>query len=118
MVCRGANSSHFSGRINNEMTDFQKRVYSVLKLIPRGKVTTYKILGDFIGCRSAQAIGQALTRNPDAPGVPCHRVIRTDGTIGGYAFGVSEKRNILEGEGVYFDSQDNLLSMDNIYYFI
>ncbi len=70
------------------MTDFQKRVYSVLKLIPRGKVTTYKILGDFIGCRSAQAIGQALTRNPDAPWVPCHRVIRTDGTIGGYAFWV------------------------------
>jgi len=63
-------------------TPFQQRVYSALKLIPHGKVTTYKLLGDFIGCKSAQAIGQALTRNPDAPLVPCHRVIKTDGTIG------------------------------------
>lgn len=68
------------------MTDFQKRVYDALKLIPKGKVTTYKLLGDFVGCRSSQAIGQALTRNPHAPQVPCHRVVKTDGTIGGYAF--------------------------------
>jgi methylated-DNA-[protein]-cysteine S-methyltransferase len=100
------------------MTDFQKRVYDALKLIPKGKVTTYKILGDFIGCKSAQAIGQALTRNPDAPKVPCHRVIKTDGTIGGYAFWVSEKRAILAQEGVYFDSRDNFIDTNCIYYFI
>lgn len=64
------------------MTDFQQRVYSALNLIPRGRVTTYKLLGKFIGCKSAQAIGQALTRNPDAPEVPCHRVIKTDRSIG------------------------------------
>ena len=64
-----------------KMTDFQKRVYDALLLIPEGKVTTYKILADFIGCRSSQAIGQALTRNPHAPLVPCHRVIKTDRTI-------------------------------------
>ncbi|MCB9807571.1 MGMT family protein [Candidatus Peribacteria bacterium] len=70
------------------MTPFQQKVYDALLLIPCGKVTTYKLLGDFIGCKSAQAIGQALTKNPHAPEVPCHRVIKTDGTIGGYAFGV------------------------------
>ena len=63
-------------------TTFQQKVYDALLLIPKGKVTTYKMLGDFINCRSAQAIGQALTRNPYAPKVPCHRVIKTDGTIG------------------------------------
>ncbi len=63
------------------MTDLQKRVYDALLFIPKGKVTTYKILEDFVGCRSSQAIGQALTRNPDAPTVPCHRVIKTDRTI-------------------------------------
>jgi methylated-DNA-[protein]-cysteine S-methyltransferase len=80
------------------VTPFQQKVYDALMLIPRGKVTTYKLLGDFIGCRSAQAIGQALTRNPHAPEVPCHRVIKTDMTIGGYAFGVEVKRKILAAE--------------------
>ena len=79
-------------------TPFQQKVYDALLLIPKGKVTTYKMLGDFIGCRSSQAIGQALTRNPHAPKVPCHRVIKTDGTIGGYAFGVEKKKSILLSE--------------------
>jgi len=101
------------------VTPFQERVYEALLLIPKGKVTTYKFLWDFIGCRSAQAIGQALTRNPDAPVVPCHRVIRTDGTIGGYAFGVSQKKAILASEGVYFDKKDFLLApQDSLWQFI
>jgi methylated-DNA-[protein]-cysteine S-methyltransferase len=97
------------------MTDFQKRVYDALLLIPRGKVTTYKILWDFIGCRSSQAIGQTLTRNPDAPGVPCHRVIKTDGMIGGYAFGIEEKRKILASEWVKFDTSGKLVEHDRIW---
>lgn len=101
-----------------EISPFQKKVYDALLLVPKGKVTTYKLLGDFIGCRSAQAIWQALTRNPHAPEVPCHRVIKTDGTIGGYAFWVSEKRAILNREGIYFDSWDKLINTDIIYSFI
>lgn len=97
------------------MTDFQKRVYDALVLIPRGKVTTYKILGNFIGCKSSQAIGQALTRNPDAPEVPCHRVIKTDGTIGWYAFGIEEKKNILASEWVEFDTSGKLVEQDRIW---
>jgi methylated-DNA-[protein]-cysteine S-methyltransferase len=62
-------------------TIFQKKVYDALLFIPRGKVTTYKYLADFIGCRSSQAIGQALTRNENAPQIPCHRVIKTDGSL-------------------------------------
>lgn len=91
------------------ITAFQQKVYDALKLIPRGKVTTYKKLGEYIGCKSAQAIGQALTRNPHAPKVPCHRVIKTDMTIGGYAFGIPQKRHILEAEGVFFDAYEQLL---------
>ncbi|MEM9018196.1 MAG: MGMT family protein, partial [Verrucomicrobiota bacterium] len=59
-------------------TEFERRVYDALHLIPRGKVTTYGLLGKFIGCRSAQAIGQALRRNPFAPDTPCHRVVSGD----------------------------------------
>jgi methylated-DNA-[protein]-cysteine S-methyltransferase len=100
-----------------DKTNFEKKVYDALLLIPKGKVTTYKLLGDFIWCNSAQAIGQALTRNPDVPQVPCHRVIKTDGTIWWYAFWVSEKRSILQTEGVYFDDRDTIINPQSIYYF-
>lgn len=99
------------------MTEFQQKVYDALLLIPRGKVTTYKLLGDYIGCKSAQAIGQALTRNPNAPHVPCHRVIKTDMTIGGYAFWILKKEDILREEGVYFDSNKKLRNTDSLYSF-
>jgi methylated-DNA-[protein]-cysteine S-methyltransferase len=99
------------------VTSFQQKVYNALILIPKGKITTYKALWDFIGCKSAQAIGQALTRNPHAPQVPCHRVIKTDGTIGGYAFWVSEKQRILAEEWVYFDTKNTLVDSKNLYFF-
>lgn len=99
------------------ITQFQKKVYNTLNLIPRGKVTTYKLLWRFIECNSAQAIGQALTRNPDAPTVPCHRVIKTDGTIGGYAFGIDVKRQILVSEGVMFDVNNHIVDSSLIWDF-
>ena len=67
------------------ITDFQKRVYLELLNVPSGQTISYAELGRRIGCHSPQAIGQALKRNPFAPEVPCHRVIRSDGTPGGYS---------------------------------
>lgn len=69
---------------DSRITDFQRRVYLALLEVPRGATISYKELGERIGCRSAQAIGQALKRNPFAPDVPCHRVISTNGGIGGF----------------------------------
>ncbi len=92
-----------------EPTSFEQRVYEALCLVPKGRVTTYRDLAIAIGCRSNQAIGQALRRNPYAPEVPCHRVIRADLTLGGFA-GQREgeeterKRKLLESEGVTFDA--------------
>lgn len=73
-------------RVMNDksITDFQRKVYLALLDVPRGETISYKELGLKIGCRSAQAIGQALKRNPFAPEVPCHRVIASDGSIGGF----------------------------------
>lgn len=88
-------------------TSFEEKVYDATRSIPLGKVTTYGALGRMIGCRSAQAIGQALQRNPFAPEVPCHRVIKGDLTIGGF-FGetsgadVQRKEAMLRKEGVTF----------------
>ncbi len=67
-----------------EITEFQRRVYFELLKIPAGSTITYGELAKRIGCRSAQAVGQALKRNPFAPEVPCHRVVAADGSPGGY----------------------------------
>ena len=90
-------------------TVFQRRVYEALADVPLGKTTTYGILAKAIGCGSAQAICPALRRNPDAPRIPCHRVVCNDGSIGGF-FGKNDpsaaanKRALLEAEGVAFDA--------------
>ena len=71
--------------------------------VPASSTITYGELARRIGCRSAQAVGQALKRNPFAPHVPCHRVVAADGSIGGY-FGeregemIDRKRKLLEKE--------------------
>lgn len=88
---------------------FQQKVYEALLQIPRGRVTTYKLLAIAIGCKSAQAVGQALRRNPYAPEVPCHRVIKSDLTIGGFSgknkgIEIKRKMELLKKEGVYFSS--------------
>lgn len=67
-----------------EITAFQRKVYLELLNVPAGETVTYGELARRIGCRSAQAVGQALKRNPFAPEVPCHRVVAADGSLGGY----------------------------------
>ena len=88
-------------------TPFQKRVYVALEQVPRGRVTTYKRLAECLGCRSCHAVGQALKRNPYAPQVPCHRVIASDLTPGGFmgrrdADTLRLKLDLLAAEGVRF----------------
>lgn len=86
-----------------EISEFQRRVYLALLEVPRGETISYKQLGEHIGCRSAQAIGQALKRNPFAPDVPCHRVIASDGSLGGFhgqreGEMIERKRALLQSE--------------------
>ena len=88
---------------STEITEFQRRVYIELLNVPRGATITYGELARRIGCRSAQAVGQALRRNPFAPYVPCHRVIASNGSIGGFhghieGEMIEKKRQLLERE--------------------
>jgi methylated-DNA-[protein]-cysteine S-methyltransferase len=88
-------------------TAFEEKVYDAVRMVPRGRVTTYALLGKAIGCRSSQAIGQALKRNPCAPGVACHRIIRSDLSIGGFGgehdgAEIQRKLRLLKEEGVLF----------------
>lgn len=93
--------------MEREPTEFEREVYDALHLIPRGKVTTYGLLGRHLSCGSAQAIGQALKRNPFAPDTPCHRVVRSDLSIGGFSgersgAPIDRKERLLRSEGVEF----------------
>ena len=71
-------------RNDSSLSSFQKKVYLATLDIPCGTTISYGELARRIGCRSAQAVGQALKRNPYAPIVPCHRVVAKDGTMHGY----------------------------------
>ena len=78
---------------------FQEKVYRVVKKIPRGKVLTYKEVAEKIGRpRAFRAVGRVLSKNKD-PKVPCHRVIRSDGKVGGYREGAEKKKALLKKEG-------------------
>jgi len=80
---------------------FRDLVYKAVSRIPRGKVSTYKSLAAAAGSRRAyRAVGTALKENPNAPIVPCHRVVKSDGSLGGYARGAAAKERILRREGV------------------
>jgi methylated-DNA-[protein]-cysteine S-methyltransferase len=80
-------------------TEFEKKVWLALKEIPYGETRTYKWLAEKVGKPNAsRAVGQALSRNPIPIILPCHRVIESDGSIGGYSSGVDIKRRLLEIE--------------------
>lgn len=84
-------------------TKFSLLILKKLKEIPRGKIATYKLLALSIGrAKAARAAGQAVGKNPDAPRVPCHRVIASDGRIGGYSGpgGPNAKARLLRREGL------------------
>lgn len=84
---------------------FTDAVYAVVARIPRGRVMTYAAVAAAAGVPgAARAVGNALNRNRDFARVPCHRVVRTDRTAGGYVGGIAAKRALLAAEGVHFDS--------------
>ena len=82
-------------------TNFQLKVWNYLKKIPKGKVKTYLEVAKAIGKPKAfRAVANAIGKNPYPPKIPCHRVIRSDGSLGGYSGkgGIIEKRRLLNSE--------------------
>lgn len=78
-------------------------VYDILVRIPEGMVTTYGDIAQALGHPGAsRAIGRILNKNPNPVVVPCHRVVMSDGRIGGYAFGKARKKELLKKEGLRF----------------
>jgi len=82
------------------MTPLQKKTYRLLKTVPAGRVTTYKALALALHTKAYRAIGQFMKHNPYAPRVPCHRVVASDGTLGGFNGGARKKIQLLRAEGI------------------
>jgi O-6-methylguanine DNA methyltransferase len=88
---------------DKRLTPFRKRVYLAVSSIPEGEVRSYGWVARRIGApKASRAVGGALNANPYWPDVPCHRVVRSDGSIGGFARGERAKRRLLAREGIDF----------------
>ena len=84
-------------------TKFQLKVWAYLRKIPRGSVKTYSQVAKAIGQPlAARAVANAIGKNPYAPKIPCHRIVRSDGSLGGYSGkgGLKTKRFLLKKEGI------------------
>jgi methylated-DNA-[protein]-cysteine S-methyltransferase len=90
-------------------------VYNLLKKIPAGKVSTYGDLAKALGNPTAsRTIGRILGNNPNPIKVPCHRIVMSDGKLGGYMYGILKKRELLENEGVSFTDGGTIIDFKNI----
>ena len=83
--------------VNNS---FNEKCYELLKRIPEGKVTTYGEMARALNTRAWRAVGSAMAKNKNLLVIPCHRVVRSDGTVGQYALGSDKKSVLLQNEGV------------------
>lgn len=94
---------------------FPQRVYALCALIPRGKISTYREIARALkNPQTARAVGNALNKNPYAPQVPCHRVIKSNGEVGGFASGPKKKIAILKSEGI--DIKNNQIDLKKYFY--
>ena len=95
--------------ITSKCSPFAKRVYSLLLSIPEGKVVNYRVMAQALDCKAYRAVGQVLRRNPLPVIIPCHRVVRSDLSLGGYCGEVTgpmveRKLALLAAEGVFFNA--------------
>lgn len=95
-------------------THFQKRVFFLVSRIPKGKVATY---GEMARCLKSgpRAVGQALGANPSLVKIPCHRVVKSDGSLGGYAGGIKKKVALLKKEGIKI-KEGKVINFDKVIY--
>lgn len=92
------------------MSSFREKIYEAVARIPKGKAATYRAVAEAIGSPEAcRAVGNALAGNRNK-NIPCHRVVRSDGDCGGFAWGREKKKKLLRKEGVCFDVRGRVAS--------
>ena len=91
---------YLAQRLIFQEMDFNKKCYKLISNIPKGKVSTYKQIAKALKTNAYRAVGNAMAKNPNLISVPCHRVIHSNGSVGGYALGTDKKIKLLKKEGV------------------
>lgn len=94
-----ATKRNFKGNMKQELS-FSEKCYNLLKKVPKGRVTTYKEIAHALGTKAYRAVGTAMNKNPYAPNVACHRVVNSNGYVGGFFSGVKSKIKLLKSEGI------------------
>lgn len=98
--------------------NIDKKIYKKLLEVPKGKITTYGELAKAVGLKNGQrAVGKIMNKNPYPVIIPCHRVIKSDGKIGGYAYGEEIKSDMLTREGIVIKNGKILDLKNKIYRF-
>jgi len=96
--------------------NLDKKIYKKLLEVPEGKITTYGELAKAVGIKNGQrAVGRIMNKNPYPVIIPCHRVVKSDGKVGGYAYGQQIKINMLSKEGIKI-KEDKILDWENSVY--
>ena len=94
----------------------EKKIYKKLLQVPSGRITTYAELSRSIGLKHGQRlIGQIMKKNPFPVIVPCHRVVKSNREVGGYAFGVNIKKNMLSKEGICIKN-NKIENFENLFF--
>jgi O-6-methylguanine DNA methyltransferase len=86
--------------------EFEEKVWKLMEKIPKGKVTTYSLIAKKLNTKAYRAVGNACRKNPYAPRVPCHRVVKSDGSVGGFGGKTSGKK---------VDDKIRLLRKENVH---
>jgi len=92
------------------MVSFNEKCYKILRKVPKGKVTTYREVARTLNSKAYRAVGNAMNKNPYAPVVACHRVINSNGDVGGFFSGTKNKVRMLKAEGI--EIKDNKIDLD------
>jgi len=96
--------------------NLDKKIYKKLLEVPEGKITTYGELAKAVGIKNGQrTVGRIMNKNPYPVIIPCHRVVKSDGKVGGYAYGQKVKINMLSKEGIKI-KEDKILDWENTVY--
>lgn len=96
--------------------NLDKKIYKKLLEVPKGKITTYGELAKAVGLKNGQrAVGKIMNKNPYPVIIPCHRVVKSDGKVGGYAYGEEIKSDMLTREGIVIKN-GKILDLENMIY--
>ena len=97
--------------------NFNERCYQKLVLIPKGMISTYAEIAKSLNSKGYRAVGNAMANNPQPISVPCHRIIRSDGSLGGYALGINKKIQLLNTEGIIIKNNQVVDYKNKLYRF-